>query len=361
MDLTFETISTPPCALLTKYANRLRMFRKRRRVSELEAYTRQLREYLDKFREERDVLARRLDIIEWRLRALIKVHFPSRYKDGLSAEDCITILSEELNNIAETISRIKYTCIEGSRQDTKAEEQRTIIYAKLERLDEEHKGIFKQVLLGYCTVNSLAKVLNIKSYKIKSILSELVDKGWLDVLKVRPLRHSEVFDVYFPSPYGLIACEKLLNASWTFAQAQHLKELKQYISDEDLIDMAKERLRHAHKHILSIKDDPAQCLIRYSEGSHKADLLVDGRYVECESLSNDLEQTTRMCKALHEAQDEIIIIVPSLHAIRMMLQRVCLASWRFGYSLRLRIAHINELSRLEAMRRFMILRPPKPR
>ena len=74
------------------------MFRKRRKIFELEAYTRQLKEYLDKFRKERETLARRLDIIEWRLRALIKVHFPSRYKDGLSAEDCITILSEELNN-----------------------------------------------------------------------------------------------------------------------------------------------------------------------------------------------------------------------------------------------------------------------
>jgi len=337
------------------------MFRKRRRVSELEAYTKQLREYLDKFREERDVLARRLDVIEWRLRALIKVHFPSRYKDGLSAEDCITILSEELNNIAETISRIKSTCIEGSRQSVKAEEQRTIVYAKLERVDEEHKEIFKQVLLGYCTVNSLTKALNIKSHKIKSMLSELVDKGWLDVLKVRPLRHSEAFDIYFPSPYGLIACEKLLNASWTFAQAQYLKELKKYVSDDELIDMAKERLKHAHKSIVSVKEDPTQCLIRYTDGSHKADLLVDGKYVECESLANDLEQTIRMCKALYEAQGEVIVVVSSLHAIRMMLQRVCLALWRLGISLRVRIAHINELSHLEAIRKFIVLGPPKAR
>ena len=45
--------------------------------------------------------------------------------------------------------------------------------------------------------------------------------------------------------------------------------------------------------------------MRYSEGSHKADLLIDGRYVKCESLANDLEQTLCMCKALHEAQSKI--------------------------------------------------------
>jgi len=184
------------------------MFRKRHRISELEAYTRQLREYLDKFREEREALARRLDIIEWRLKALIKVHFPSRYRNDLSAEDCIAILSEELNNVAEAILRMENTRTGGLRQDIKAGEQRTIVYAKLERLGEELKETLKQVLLGYCTINSLAKALNVRSHEAKSILSDLVNKGWLDVLKVRPLRHSKAFDIYFPSPYSLIACDK---------------------------------------------------------------------------------------------------------------------------------------------------------
>ena len=69
------------------------------------------------------------------------------------------------------------------------------------------------------------------------------------------MRRDEVFDIYFPSPYGLIACERLLNASWTFAQVQYLKEPKQFISDDDPIDMAKERLKHAHERIISIKDE----------------------------------------------------------------------------------------------------------
>ena len=335
------------------------MFRKRRRLSELEAYTKQLREYLDKFREERDSLARRLEMLEWRLKALIKVYFPSRFHNNLKAEDCIAILSEELQHVAEALAKAKSMPSPEGSEEAESRDERERVYGRLERLSDELREALKHALLGYCTINSLAKVFSIRPHKAKSMLSNLVDSGWLDALKVKPLRRNEAFGIYFPSPYGLIACEKLLNASWTFAQAQHLKELKQFISDEELIDMAKERLKHAHEHVVSVKEDPTQCLIRYTEGSHKADLFIDGRYVECEALTNDLEQTIRMCKALHEAQGEVIIIVPSTHAIRMMLQRLCLASWRLGYSLKVRIAHINELSHLEAMRKFIILRPPK--
>jgi len=77
--------------------------------------------------------------------------------------------------------------------------------------------------------------------------------------------------------------------------------------------MVKGRLRHAHEHIVSIKDDPTACLIRYFEGSYRVDLFIDDRYVECEPLVNDLEQAICMCKALHEAQSEIMIIVPNTH------------------------------------------------
>ncbi|RLF22529.1 MAG: hypothetical protein DRN15_08815 [Thermoprotei archaeon] len=335
------------------------MFRRKHKVAELEAHVKQLSEYVERFRQERDLLAKRLEVIEWRLKALIKVYFPSRFHNGLSAEECITILSKGLQHVAEVLAKAKsMPSPEGSeRIESRGERER--VYERLERLDDELKEALKHALLGYCTVNSLAKVLSISSHKAKVMLSSLVGSGWLDALKVKPLRRGEAFDIYFPSPYGLIACEKLLNASWTFAQAQHLKELKQFISDEELIDMAKERLKHAHEHVVSVKEDPTQCLIRYTEGSHKADLLIDGKYVECESLANDLEQTLRMCRALHEAQGEVIVIVPSTHAIRMMLQRLCLASWRLGYSLKVRIAHVNELSHLDAMRKYIILRPPK--
>jgi len=173
------------------------------------------------------------------------------------------------------------------------------------------------------------------------------------------LRSRQVFDVYFPSPYGLIACEKLLGASWTFAQANYLKELREYLSDEELIELAKDRLKHSHKKVISVKDDATQCLMRFSGGSHKADLWVDGRFVECESLSNDLDQTLRMTRAFIEVSGEVVVVVASVHAIRMMLQRLCLACWRIGCNLRVRISCIDELSHLEAMRKYLILRPPK--
>ena len=186
-----------------------------------------------------------------------------------------------------------------------------------------------------------------RSRDVRNRLSSLVDAGWLDVLKVKYLRGKRIFDIYFPSPHGLIACEKLLGASWTFAQADYLKKINEFLSDEELIENAKERLKHSHDKVVSVGDDSTSCLIRYSEGSHRADLWVDGKFVECESLSNDLDQTIRMARALHEVQGEVVVVVCSVHALRMMLQRLCLSSWRLGYSLKIRIACLDELSHLE--------------
>ena len=330
------------------------------RLIELEAYIKQLESFIDKFRSERDELTEKLRVIEWRLKGLIRVYFPSRFKSSLTVDECLTILSEELEHISELLSKV--------RSESKAEiiagnnslvEERSRVYSRLDRLDDSLRNILYHVLLGYCTVNSLAKYLNLRSKSVKEKLSSLVDLGWLDVLKVKYLRSKQLFDVYFPSPHGLIACEKLLGASWTFAQADYLKKIGEFLSDEDLIENARERLKHSHDSVVSVRDDSTKCLVRFSEGSHRADLRVDGKFVECESLSNDLDDTIRMVRALSEVQGEIIVVVSSVHAMRMMLQRLCLASWRLGYSLRVRISHINELSHLEAMRKFMVLRPPK--
>jgi len=330
------------------------------KIVELESYIRQLEEFIDKFRAERNELAKKLKVIERRLKGLIQVYFPSRFKSDLTADECLAILSEELEYISELLSKMRNES--KARMSTSVDgliEERSKVYFRLDRLDNYLKNILSHVLLGYCTVNSLAKCLNLHSRDVKSYLSSLVDLGWLDVLKVKYLRRKQLFDIYFPSPHGLIACEKLLNASWTFVQADYLKKIGEYLSNEDLIENAKERLKHSHDHVVSVKDDSTKCLIRFSGGSHKADLWVDGKFVECESLSNDLDNTIRMVRALHEVQGEIIVIVSSVHAMRMMLQRLCLASWRLGFSLRVRISHINELSHLEAMRKFMIIRPPK--
>jgi len=332
-----------------------------RRLADLEVYVKQLEEFVDKFRSERDEFAKRLEVVEWRLKGLVKVYFPSRFRADLNLEGCLAILADELERVNEFISKFNKTSIIESRSESEGGvEKRSKVYSRLEILDVKSRGILSKVLLGYCTVNSLAKVLNVRRVEVKESLSRLVELGWLDVLKVKRLRGKEVFDAYFPSPYGLIACERVLNASWTFAQVNYLKELKEYRSDEDLIEAVKERLKHSHKKVITIKDDSKVCLMRFSGGSHKADLNVDGRFVECESLSNDLDQTIRMARALHEVQGEVVVVVCSVHALRMMLQRLCLSSWRLGYSLKIRIACLDELSHLEAMRKYLILRPPKP-
>ena len=79
-----------------------------------------------------------------------------------SAEEC---------NITEAMSRIKHTCTEGSRQDVKAEEQRTIVYAKLVRLNESIQRNSQT-----SPTRLLYNKLNVKSHKARSILSDIVNK-----------------------------------------------------------------------------------------------------------------------------------------------------------------------------------------
>ena len=74
------------------------------RLIELEAYIKQLEEFVNKFRSERNELAEKLRVIEWRLKGLIQVYFPSRFKSNLSADECLAILSEELEHISELLS-----------------------------------------------------------------------------------------------------------------------------------------------------------------------------------------------------------------------------------------------------------------
>ena len=81
---------------------------------------------------ERDSLAKRLEIIEWKLKALVKVYFPSRYQDKLRAEDYIAILSEELRHVAEVLVKAKsMPRSEGSGLTESIEEERTKVYTKL--------------------------------------------------------------------------------------------------------------------------------------------------------------------------------------------------------------------------------------
>jgi len=41
----------------------------------------------------------------------------------------------------------------------------------------------------------------------------------------------------------------------------------------------------------------------------------------------------------------------------MMEQRLCMCSWRLGYSIRYRISTVDRLSHLEEMEKYMVIRP----
>lgn len=76
---------------------------------------------------------------------------------------------------------------EGSEK-IKSRNEREHIYEKLERLNNKLREALKHVLLGYCTINSLVRAFSTRPHKAKSLLSSLVNLGWLDVLRVRPFR-----------------------------------------------------------------------------------------------------------------------------------------------------------------------------
>jgi len=69
----------------------------RSKLAELEAHIKQLHEYIERFRQGRDSLARRLEMLEWQLKGLIKVHFPSRYKHDLKVKTVLPYYLKSFN------------------------------------------------------------------------------------------------------------------------------------------------------------------------------------------------------------------------------------------------------------------------
>ena len=330
--------------------------RKDRELEQLRVAVVQLEAYLKKYQEEVDRLKERLEVLEWRLRGLVKVFYPQKYTTGMSAEECIRVLCEELES--SRIKSLKRPLFGEERVLGGESSERARVEVRLERLSREELEVLKRVLLGYCNYTTLVRRGGLEGVversRIKGVLEKLVSNGWLNILKVKRLRSRSTTEVYFPSPYGLIACEKILGRAWTYAQVEHLKELKEYRGHEELLSEVVERLRHTHKQITT---DPRECIVRFEGVSHRADLKVDGVLVEVETLSNTIDDTEEMVKTIVGHQGELYVVVGGEMSRRMMEQRLCMCSWRLGYSIRYRISTVDRLSHLEEMEKYMVIRP----
>ena len=343
------------------------------RLRELEALVIQQGELLEKLREENEKLRRKLADAERRLESTLKLFFPKLYheKKPSSLEEMITVLVDGLDELRNKVS-LEATRETIVQQAAKLQEEAkpfvdvNKIRIRLEKLEDEEKQALKLVLMGYCTVKSLRKELGIGKSKAERILDKLHRQGFLDVLRVTTRIQPKGYKVYFPSPHGEAASEVLLGMPWSMLHIQVLHEKSLYMDNEKLIKESEMRLKHAGYKVITEFENPSECVIKYSMGTHRADLVIYGEkakiFMECESMSNPLAQVCKMLDAHYEYYKKIYIVVSSSLAKRMMIQRICYWAWKKrqpeGLVIEAKIEAVDRLTRLSAMSTYIINRPP---
>ena len=338
-----------------------------KRLEELEALILQYRELLGKLRDENEYLRNMVDDVERRLESVLKIFFPELYhlRRPRSLGEMITVLVDGLD-----LWRRRVVTSEAPRKsDIREVKEHSIvdadrIRARIKRLSGDELEVLRHVLMGYCTVNAVHEELNISRRKADLILNNLVRQGLLDVLKVKTPRNKKGYDVFFPSPHGEVASEVLLNKPWSLLHAEVLKQNNLYIDNEKLIREAEVRLKHAGYRVVTELDDPSECTFKYSGGSHRADLVVIDDikvFIECESMSNPINQAGKMLDAYYEQFKRIHIIVSSGLARRMMVQRICYWAWRRrepeGFIFEARVEAIDRITRISNMPKYIVIRP----
>ena len=159
-------------------------------------------------------------------------------------------------------------------------------------------------------------------HRLKEImLGDCIDTKDMGLIKkglVRYLIFSKLsgdvrnFKVLFPSSLGLKIFEEEFGL-WTSYQYKYLKNIGEAMSNEDLIKETNKRIRPK-----------------------------EGLCIKCEDLSNDLKH---IFKILSEYK-ELLIVVPSSTAKKMMMQRIALYSWEWRRKLKLYLNSVNELPNL---------------
>ncbi|RLE79089.1 MAG: hypothetical protein DRJ52_09120, partial [Thermoprotei archaeon] len=257
------------------------------------------------------------------MQSALKVFFPELYarKKPSDLDQALRLLVDGLDSMRRELQRLREErkvspeATGETLREERPDAQR--IKARLRKLSEKEVEALKLALMGFCTVNSLLREMKIEWREADALLSRLHDKGFLDVLRVKPSREPRGFPVFFPSPYGEVASEVLFGKPWGLIHAEVLKERGAYMDNLKLIREAEVRLKHAGYRVVTELEDPSECTFKWSGGSHRADLAVyafdkAGRevkvFLECESMSNPLSQVEKMLDAHYEQFKKIFVV-----------------------------------------------------
>lgn len=319
---------------------KLRSRKEDRGVYELEALLKQHRALLDNLLEENERLKMELMQAEYGLKQILRRFYPELYPKASNAtlRELVDTLKEALEaSRARTRREISGSLEEGVH--IMSRRQHSTEPSNIDNLREEEVEALKLVLRGYCTVKSLSEKMRLKYTEASKLLLDLSSKSLIRLTVVRTSSSRRGIKIYFPSELGLKACEHLLGVPWSMLHSEELKSIKMYADNSALAREAAKRLAAAGYKVVTEYEDPEMCSFRWSGGSHRADLAVEvpGRsgekivLVECESMSNPLRQVVKMLDAYEEAFGKIFVVVSSLPAKRMMLQRIAYWSWRRGF------------------------------
>jgi len=235
--------------------------------------------------------------------------------------------------------------------------KREVVLRKWERLSELERSVFHKIIVGYCTEELLLSIKEkARKRKVIRAKSSLIERGFVRALAVNKTSgRFRTIEVYFPSPLGVRVCEIVKLGGrvmpWTYLQYEYAKENKLTTDHEKLVSEVIEKLRHSN---YEFSLDEYDLLVRGT--NHRADVYVvkpRELYIECETLSNSLEQTFKMLNAYSKSNSELCIVVATEEAKHMMLQRLCFYAWEMKKSISFNLTTAKEIPQMSS---YVILR-----
>ena len=322
-------------------------------------YAKQLEELYQSLLEENKLLKKELEEVRRKVLEIVERYAPLKYSSKLTVLEALNVIEYKLKRLVTETNRLEEKLRELESDEAQkpklpvAQEapriglglenlrkiSREQALRKWERLTRLEKEVFYKILVEYFTENHFPRQKDFIKAK-----SRLIEKGFIRVLEVRKISGKiSFYEVYFPSPLGVKVCECIDFGEgvspWTFLQYSYAKKRGYTLDHSQLVEKTVEKLRHAN-YELSL--DELSLVVR----GHKADILVvkpRETYIECETLSNTLEQLFRMLDAYTESQKEYCIVVASQQAKYMYLQRICFYAWETGKTIKASLATLKEL------------------
>ena len=358
------------------------IFRKRekeREIKKLKLYVKQLEQFYSNLLKERDLLKKELDSCRDYALTIVEQFVPSKYSTSLSLMNALEIIYNELREalsenvelrnklkeleLLERERTIKTPEGSGEREvriglglESLMKVSKESALRKWERLSTFEKEAFHEIIIGNCTEELLSVEGKGRKASLVKAKSSLIEKGFIRALSISKTSGKfKAFEVYFPSPLGVKVCEIIAFEGrvmpWTLLQYEYALKKQLTLNHDELVKATVNKLRHAN-YELSLDD--YDLLVHGT--NHRADIYIvkpEELYIECETLSNSLEDTFRMINAYVKTGKAFSIVVASEQAKYMMLQRLCFYSWEVKRSLSFKLTTIRDIPNMTS---YVILR-----